>query len=52
MKSIAAVASALMLVVSGAAFAEPIIVKFSHVVAEATPKGQGALKFKEVAEIV
>ncbi len=50
MKSIAAVASALMLVVSGAAFAEPIIVKFSHVVAEATPKGQGALKFKELAE--
>lgn len=28
----------------------PIVVKFSHVVAEATPKGQGALKFKEVAE--
>jgi len=50
MKSIAAVASALMLAVSGAAFADPIIVKFSHVVAEATPKGQGALKFKEVAE--
>ena len=28
----------------------PIVVKFSHVVAEATPKGQGALKFKEIAE--
>lgn len=28
----------------------PIVVKFSHVVAESTPKGQGALKFKEVAE--
>ncbi|HYI03733.1 MAG TPA: TRAP transporter substrate-binding protein [Reyranella sp.] len=27
-----------------------IVVKFSHVVAENTPKGQGALKFKEVAE--
>ena len=26
------------------------IIKFSHVVAEATPKGQGALKFKELAE--
>jgi C4-dicarboxylate-binding protein DctP len=50
MKSIAAVASALMLAISGAAFADPIIVKFSHVVAEATPKGQGALKFKEAAE--
>ncbi len=24
----------------------PIVVKFSHVVAENTPKGQGALKFK------
>jgi len=28
----------------------PIVIKFSHVVAEATPKGQGALKFKEIAE--
>ena len=28
----------------------PIIVKFSHVVAENTPKGQGAVKFKELAE--
>jgi C4-dicarboxylate-binding protein DctP len=28
----------------------PIIIKFSHVVAEQTPKGQGALKFKELAE--
>src|SRR5690625_5744771 len=29
---------------------DPIVIKFSHVVAESTPKGQGALKFKEVAE--
>ena len=29
---------------------QPIIVKFSHVVAEKTPKGQGAVKFKELAE--
>ena len=29
---------------------DPIIIKFSHVVAAKTPKGQGALKFKEVAE--
>ena len=29
---------------------QPIVIKFSHVVAEATPKGQGALKFKELAE--
>ena len=36
---------------SVAAWAQsPIVIKFSHVVAEATPKGQGALKFKELAE--
>jgi len=29
---------------------QPMIIKFSHVVAENTPKGQGALKFKELAE--
>lgn len=29
---------------------QPIVVKFSHVVAENTPKGQGAIKFKELAE--
>lgn len=28
----------------------PIIIKLSHVVAEKTPKGQAALKFKELAE--
>lgn len=28
----------------------PIIIKFSHVVAENTPKGQAAIKFKELAE--
>lgn len=34
----------------GTAYAQPMVIKFSHVVAESTPKGQGALKFKEVAE--
>lgn len=29
---------------------KPIVVKFSHVVAEGTPKGQAALKFKEILE--
>jgi C4-dicarboxylate-binding protein DctP len=29
---------------------QPIVVKFSHVVTEDTPKGKGALKFKELAE--
>ncbi|MYN14662.1 DctP family TRAP transporter solute-binding subunit [Pusillimonas sp. TS35] len=33
-----------------AAAQSPIVIKFSHVVAAKTPKGQGALKFKEVAE--
>ena len=29
---------------------QPIVIKFSHVVAAETPKGKGALKFKELAE--
>jgi C4-dicarboxylate-binding protein DctP len=29
---------------------QPIVIKFSHVVAEDTPKGKGALKFKELSE--
>ncbi|MGN8275079.1 TRAP transporter substrate-binding protein [Pseudomonas sp. SMN5] len=30
--------------------AEPIVIKFSHVVGEQTPKGQGALMFKKLVE--
>ncbi|MEY5028560.1 MAG: hypothetical protein RLZ63_875 [Pseudomonadota bacterium] len=30
--------------------ANPIVIKYSHVVADVTPKGQAALKFKELAE--
>jgi len=30
--------------------ADPIVIKFSHVVADDTPKGKGATKFKELAE--
>jgi C4-dicarboxylate-binding protein DctP len=30
--------------------ADPIVIKFSHVVAENTPKGQMAIKFKELVE--
>ena len=30
--------------------ADPIVIKFSHVVAEHTPKGQGAILFKKLAE--
>lgn len=29
---------------------QPLVIKFSHVTAENTPKGQAALKFKELAE--
>jgi len=29
---------------------QPIVIKFSHVVTDNTPKGKGALKFKELAE--
>jgi C4-dicarboxylate-binding protein DctP len=37
--------------VSGHAYAQsPIIIKFSHVVANDTPKGKGADRFKELAE--
>jgi len=38
-------------VVSANAFAQaPIVIKFSHVVANDTPKGKGAERFKELAE--
>ena len=30
--------------------AAPIVIKYSHVVADQTPKGQAAIKFKELAE--
>jgi len=43
-------ACAALAAVTGSALAQPIVIKFSHVVAENTPKGQGALKFKELAE--
>ncbi|MCZ4331221.1 C4-dicarboxylate ABC transporter, partial [Castellaniella ginsengisoli] len=49
--AVKALSVCIALAFSSAALAEqPIIVKFSHVVAENTPKGQGALKFKELAE--
>ncbi|TKD18318.1 DctP family TRAP transporter solute-binding subunit [Rhodobacter capsulatus] len=43
-------ATALSLALSVPAFAEPIVIKFSHVVAPDTPKGKGAAKFEELAE--
>ncbi|MDH4873861.1 C4-dicarboxylate TRAP substrate-binding protein DctP [Pseudomonas sp. BN515] len=46
-----ALACALALSVTGTLqAADPIVIKFSHVVAEHTPKGQGALLFKKLAE--
>ena len=50
MRLVAALIGAVSLLFTTAVTAAPIIVKFSHVVAEATPKGQCALKFKEEAE--
>ncbi|MGR6982186.1 TRAP transporter substrate-binding protein [Testudinibacter sp. P27/CKL/0425] len=44
-------AGALAVLASANAFAaDPVIIKFSHVVADETPKGQGALLFKKLAE--
>ncbi|WP_407118003.1 TRAP transporter substrate-binding protein DctP [Bradyrhizobium sp. LMG 9283] len=48
--AIAASVAALALSLVGPASADPIIIKFSHVVATDTPKGKGAEKFKELAE--
>ena len=45
-----ALACALPLFAGFASAADPISIKFSHVVAEHTPKGQGALLFKKLAE--
>ena len=42
--------AAALFIAGGACAQQPIIIKFSHVVAENTPKGKGALKFKELAE--
>ncbi len=39
-----------LLAVGLSAYAAPIVIKYSHVVADVTPKGQAALKFKELAE--
>lgn len=47
---LAAVAAGVLLLGAGGAAAKETVIKFSHVVAEKTPKGQAALKFKEEAE--
>ncbi|MBR1088415.1 TRAP transporter substrate-binding protein [Bradyrhizobium manausense] len=48
--AIAASVAALALGLAGPAAADPIIIKFSHVVATDTPKGKASEKFRELAE--
>src|ERR1700750_2981987 len=45
-----AVALAALMPLAPAFAQSPIVIKFSHVVTDNTPKGKGALKFKELAE--
>jgi C4-dicarboxylate-binding protein DctP len=47
---VAAVSAASIILAGPASAQSPIVIKFSHVVAPNTPKGQGADKFKELAE--
>src|SRR4249920_355444 len=47
---IAALSIAALAWPGAAVAAQPIVIKFSHVVAPDTPKGKGAQKFKELAE--
>ncbi|MBV2204926.1 MAG: TRAP transporter substrate-binding protein DctP, partial [Pseudomonas sp.] len=46
----ALVATLSLLGLSAASAAEPIVIKFAHVVADDTPKGKGALLFKQLVE--
>lgn len=50
LKTIALAALAASLFHTPARAEDPIVIKFSHVVSTDTPKGQGAEKFKELAE--
>src|ERR1035441_3179611 len=47
---LAAAAAAIFMAPGTGGAHSPIIIKFSHVVANDTPKGKGAIKFKELAE--
>src|SRR5205823_14606826 len=50
-RSCVALAAAALLALAGSALAQqPIVIKFSHVVALDTPKGKGAEYFKKLAE--
>src|SRR5258706_13986786 len=54
MKFTSMLAGVVFAVASAASFSslaqEPIVIKFSHVVAPDTPKGKASLRFKELAE--
>src|ERR1700693_5004830 len=51
LKWLLAAAAAAIFMAPGTGMAQsPIVIKFSHVVTNDTPKGKGALKFKELAE--
>jgi C4-dicarboxylate-binding protein DctP len=50
LKSVVTVISAALLMAGSALAQEPIVIKFSHVVTNDTPKGKGAERFKELAE--
>lgn len=50
MRILLAAVAAVTLLGGPALAADPIVIKFSHVVADNTPKGQGALLFKKLAE--
>src|SRR5215212_626164 len=46
-----ALAASVLIALAGAASAQqPIVIKFSHVVATDTPKGKGAERFRQLAE--
>jgi C4-dicarboxylate-binding protein DctP len=47
---VATAAAAVLMLAAPAQAQNPIVIKFSHVVAPDTPKGKGADKFKELAE--
>ena len=49
-KPIITLAGLVLALTATAVEAEPIVIKFSHVVAEDTPKGKGALLFKKLVE--
>ncbi|MBL8661151.1 MAG: TRAP transporter substrate-binding protein [Rhodospirillales bacterium] len=50
MRIVGILLAAIMLAAPAANAASPIVIKYSHVVAENTPKGQSANKFKELVE--